>query len=184
MDCLPILGMIYGCNTLDIAMLRWITYIKLLNPEIGHAPGRHNVIADMLSWARYEGDEDRNSNEEEVGLDFFTSSYVQVLATFKEENYNLEFVEIGKYLSSLQRDEAWSMEDFHRIRKKVYKYFLKEGALWMHGKKKNGIPMRVVCKLGEKQNLISEFDDNVWAGHRGIWAMFAKLKNKYWWQGI
>jgi hypothetical protein len=32
-DCLPILGMISGCSTLDIAMLRWIVYIKSLNPQ-------------------------------------------------------------------------------------------------------------------------------------------------------
>ena len=33
-DCLPILGMISGCATPDLAMLRWIAYIKSLNPEI------------------------------------------------------------------------------------------------------------------------------------------------------
>jgi hypothetical protein len=38
-DCLPILGMIFGCNMPDIAMLRWITYIKSLNPKIGHIAG-------------------------------------------------------------------------------------------------------------------------------------------------
>jgi hypothetical protein len=32
--CLPILGMVSGCNTPDIAMLRWIPYVKSLNPEI------------------------------------------------------------------------------------------------------------------------------------------------------
>ena len=48
-DCLPILGMISGCATPDIAMLRWIAYIKSLNPEIHHVAGKHNVIADMLS---------------------------------------------------------------------------------------------------------------------------------------
>ena len=32
-DCLPLLGMISNCSTPDIAMLRWIAYIKSLNPE-------------------------------------------------------------------------------------------------------------------------------------------------------
>ena len=32
-DCLPLLGMISSCSTLDIAMLHWIAYIKSLNPE-------------------------------------------------------------------------------------------------------------------------------------------------------
>ena len=33
-DSLPILGMVSGCATPDLAMLRWIAYIKSLNPEI------------------------------------------------------------------------------------------------------------------------------------------------------
>ena len=183
-DCLPILGMISGCATPDIAMLRWIAYIKSLNPEIRHVAGKRNVVADMLSRARYDGEEDQNSDEEDVGLDFFTSSYARVLTTFIEEDYEGEFVKIGKYLSSLQKDESWSTEDFHQIRKKAYKYFLKDGALWRHAKKKNGTPMRVVCKLVDRQKLMSEFHDSVFAGHRGIWATFAKLKEKYWWPGI
>ena len=32
-DCLPLLGMISSCSTPDTAMLRWIAYIKSLNPE-------------------------------------------------------------------------------------------------------------------------------------------------------
>ena len=71
-----------------------------------------------------------------------------------------------------------------KIRKKAYKYFLKDGALWRHAKKKNGTPMRVVCKLEDRQKLMSEFHDSVFAGHQGIWATFAKLKEKYWWSGI
>jgi len=31
-DCLPLLGTISSCSTLDIAMLRWIAYIKSLSP--------------------------------------------------------------------------------------------------------------------------------------------------------
>ena len=33
-DCLPILGMVSGCTTPDLAMLRSIAYIKFVNPEI------------------------------------------------------------------------------------------------------------------------------------------------------
>jgi hypothetical protein len=63
-DCLLILGMVSGCDTPDIPMLRRIAYIKSLNSEIWHIAGKHNVIANMLSWARFEGDEDqRHSNE-------------------------------------------------------------------------------------------------------------------------
>ena len=84
---LPILGMISGCSTPDIAMLCWIAYIKSLNPEIRHVAGKHNVVADVLSRSRYDGEEDRHSDEEDVRSDFFTSSYARVLTTFIEEDY-------------------------------------------------------------------------------------------------
>jgi RNase H-like domain found in reverse transcriptase len=38
-DCLPLLGMIANCDTPDIAMLRWIAFIRLLNPELKHIAG-------------------------------------------------------------------------------------------------------------------------------------------------
>jgi hypothetical protein len=184
-DFLPILGMISGSNTPDIAMLQWIAYIKSLGPEIRHIAGKRNVVADMLSRARYEGGEEQGSDREEVGSDFFTSSFVRVHATFMEQDYDNEFVDIGKYLSTLRRDEASrTTDDFHCIRKKAYNYLLKDGHLWRHPQKNNGIPMCVVCKLEEQHRLIKEFHDSAWVGHRGVWATFAKLKEKYWWLGF
>jgi hypothetical protein len=50
--------MIYGCNTPDIAMLRLIAYVKSLDSEIEHVARKRNVIADMLSRARYNGEGD------------------------------------------------------------------------------------------------------------------------------
>jgi hypothetical protein len=44
--------------------------------------------------------------------------------------------------------------------------------------------MRVVCKLEEQQRLIREFHDSAWARHRGVWATFAELKEKYRWPGF
>ena len=42
-NCLPILGMVSGCATPDLALLRWIAYIKSLNPEIRHISGKDNA---------------------------------------------------------------------------------------------------------------------------------------------
>jgi hypothetical protein len=136
----------------------------------------------MLLSARYNGEGDRHSDEEDVSLDFVTSSCARVLTTFVEEDYDGEFVEIGKYLSTLQWDESWSTKDFHRIQKKAYKYFLEDGALWRHAKKKNGTLMQVLCKLEDRRKLMCEFHDSAWAGHRGIWVTFTKLKEKYYGQ--
>ena len=32
-----------------------------------------------------------------------------------------------------------------------------------------------------RKKLITDFHDSLWAGHRGIWATFMKLKENYWW---
>ncbi|WP_129321230.1 hypothetical protein [Enterobacter cloacae complex sp. 4DZ3-17B2] len=57
-DCLPLIGMIANFSTPDIAMLRWIAYIKSLNPEFCHIARRENPVADMLSRARFEDEEE------------------------------------------------------------------------------------------------------------------------------
>ena len=92
-NCLSLLGMITSCSTPDIAMLRWIAYIKSLSPEFCHIAGRDNPVADMLSHARFEDEEELISTEEDVGHSFYKSSQVQtsdklaihVFATFLED---------------------------------------------------------------------------------------------------
>ena len=42
-DCLPILGMMRCCTIPDAAMLRWIAYVKSLNPEVRHISGKDNA---------------------------------------------------------------------------------------------------------------------------------------------
>ena len=63
--------MVSGCATPDLAMLRWIAYIKSLNPEIRHISGKDNAMADMLSRARFEDEDGMVSENEEVSADFF-----------------------------------------------------------------------------------------------------------------
>jgi hypothetical protein len=56
-DCLPILGMIFGCNTPNVSIVRYIAYIKAVSRESRHVARKHNLVLDMLSRARYKGDE-------------------------------------------------------------------------------------------------------------------------------
>ena len=94
-DCLPILGMVSGCATLDLAMLRWIAYIKSMDPEIRHISGKDNAMADMLSRARFDYEGGMVSEDEEVGVDFFEVAYVATdrgstpaLNDFNESKYD------------------------------------------------------------------------------------------------
>ena len=73
-DCLPILGMVFGCRTPDLVMVKWIEYIKSLNPEIRHISGKDKNMADMLSRVHFEGRDDMVSEDDEVGVDFFESA--------------------------------------------------------------------------------------------------------------
>ena len=75
-------------------MRRWISYIKSLNPEIRHIAGKNNVMADMLSRARFEDESDMVSEEEDVPLDFFKAARLSTenkgmptLHTFNENEY-------------------------------------------------------------------------------------------------
>ena len=76
MDCLPILDMVSGCAKTDLVMLKWIAYIKFLNPKIRHISGKDNAMVDMLSRARFDDEHDMVSEDEEVGVDFFEAAYV------------------------------------------------------------------------------------------------------------
>lgn len=191
-DCLPLLGMIASCSTPDIAMLRWIAYIKSMNPEFKHIAGKDNAVADMLSRARYDNEEDLIDYDEDVGTNFYSTSMTKregmSLATslelFSEEFYDGEWLDIGRYLSTLKKQESWTDQEFKRIRRKAYGYFIRDGVLWKHPKQKGGVPQRVVCGIGRQQNIIKEFHESWWAGHRGIWATFAKVKERYWWKGM
>ena len=128
-DCLPLIGMIASCSTPDIAMLRWIAYIKSLNPEFRHIAGKDNMVADMLSRARFE-DEDQPNNED-IDKDLFTSysiSHMDSIAMsshqlFIKEDYDHEFLMIGLYLSTMSKQPQWDQATFKRVRRKAYGFF-------------------------------------------------------------
>jgi nicotinamide mononucleotide adenylyltransferase len=107
--CRPLLRMITSCSTPDIAMMRWIAYIKSMDPEFKHIMEKNNLIADMLSLARYDGEEDMVDEEEDSGFNLYSTSLTRkeglCLATplelFWEESYEGEWLHIGRYLCTL-----------------------------------------------------------------------------------
>ena len=185
-DCLPILGMVSSCSSPDITMLRWIAYIKSFNPELRHISGKNNAMADMLSRARFVDKLDMMDEDEEIEDGFFvnTLDHGNGSSEFHEEEYDQELSQIGRFLRSHNPDPTWSFNEFKRIRKKAYKFFLQDGYLWKQPRKITEPPVRVLGRNDQQQKVINEFHDSQWAGHRGVWATFSKIKERYWWPGM
>ena len=96
--------------------LRWIAYIKSLNPEIRHISEKDNAMADMLSRARFNDKDGMVSEDEEVGVNFFESAYVTMrerstpaLNEFDEGKYDGEWLQIGGFLRTMTLDAAWTI---------------------------------------------------------------------------
>jgi hypothetical protein len=126
------------------------------------------------------------SEDEEVGVDFFETAHLATgragtptLNEFDESEYDGEWLLIGRFLKTMTPAAEWMKEEANRIRKKAYRFFLRGGRIWKHPKKKNGVQLRVVVKGEEQKELLAAFHDSPWAGHRGTWATFEKLKEKY-----
>jgi len=190
-DCLPLLGMISNCNSPDIAMLRWIAYIKSLNPVLKHIAGKMNPVADMLSRARYFDEEKmmaHGESEDFTGEGYVlatnTENVVDEVLPFRDELYGGRLRDIGLYLSTLKRQEGWMDKTFKDIRHQAYGYLLRDGFLWKRAKRADELPLRVVDDSETKTQVLKEFHDALWAGHRGVWATYTKIKERYWWKGL
>ena len=117
-DCHSLLGIISSCETSNIVMLKWIAYIKSLNPEIKHIAGVDNPVVDMLSRARFKGKNTMvMTDEEDESLYFFSincsskgSCDLGVYVILREFEYEGEMLQIGKYLSTHAKDGTWSRE--------------------------------------------------------------------------
>ena len=131
-------------------------------------------MADMLSRARFENEGSMVSEDKEVGMDFFETVYVTTdrestpaLNDFDESKYDGEWLQIGGFLRTMMPDASWSKDEANRIRKKAYRFFLRDGHIWKHPKKRDGVPLRVVAKKEEQVELLAAYHESLWAGHRG-----------------
>ena len=67
-------------------MLRWVTYLKSLNPNIRHISARDNAVTDMLSKAWF-GDDVIESDNEDASEDLEHMCRINVIWEFREEEY-------------------------------------------------------------------------------------------------
>ena len=182
-DCLPLLGMIFNCDSHDIAMLRWIAYIKTFDSSIKHIKGKDNIVADAISRTIFFNKD--TSDPPSVQVETATVLSVHL----SEENFSTNVTHEGDaaaIVDYLRRASlGQSLANFDRsLRKKAANYFLKDEILWKRPKMDFQSPKRVISKQMDKIYLITAYHDEMWAGHRGTWPTYLKLKEKFYWKNM
>ena len=83
-------------------------------------------------------------------------------------------------------DASMTKEEAGHLRMKAYRYFLWNGKIWRVPKRRNDAPLSNVAhaRADDQRKLLSELHKSPWSRHRGTWATFKKLKEKYWWPGM
>ena len=101
------------------------------------------------------------SKDEEVGVDFFKSTRMKVkrrstppLNEFDKDEYDGECLLIGRFLKTMTMDASWAREEVSQLRKRAYRYFLRNGKIWKHLKKRNDAPLRVITRTEDQAKLI------------------------------
>ena len=84
-------------------------------------------MVDIMLRPRFEGENNMVSEDEEVGVDFFESAQLSAngrstlaLHAFNEDDYEGEWLLIGRFLSTMVMDATWTKEEANPIRKKAY----------------------------------------------------------------
>ena len=84
-------------------------------------------MADMLSRAQFDEEEEMVSEEEEVSEDFFELAQLSenrqstlTIHEFNEDDYDGDWLPIGNFLGLMTTNASETKEEASRIRKKAY----------------------------------------------------------------
>jgi hypothetical protein len=135
----------------------------------------------MLSRARYSSSQEDLDNA--LCMATTRKDDYQPLE-FCEDLYSQDLVQIGRYLSTLEKDPQWSADVFSRIRKKSYQFMLRDGVSLRHPKKKCHIFLRVIGTNKEKTQILQNLHNFDSASHKEREATYKREKRLYWWPGM
>ena len=91
-------------------------------------------------------------------------------------------MQIGRIMQGKENPD--SGKDIRKRGRQTQAFFLEDGLLWKENKKIGGLPVWVVGTKKQQKQVMADFHESAWAGHRGTWAKFTKIKQKYWWKGM
>ena len=67
------------------------------------------------------------------------------LNEFNEDDYDEEWLMIGRFLKKMAMIASLIREEASQLRKKAYRYLLRNGKIRRHPKKRNNAPLRVIA---------------------------------------
>ena len=191
-DALPLIGIINNPDLPDMAMVRWVTFIRTFAPTIRAIPGKKNVIPDALSRQpnHLGGEENDFEDELEELIDLRLNSVtceenglvIRSINLIKNE-YSGDFLKIGQFLKTLRQPDDMGDEEYRLIRRKALRYYLRDGHLFRKGRI-GETPRRVICDMDVQREIIKEMHDAHWAGHRSVGPTFHKIRLTYFWPGM
>jgi hypothetical protein len=191
-DAKVVVHWINSINVPDPTVARWIAFIRSHDMEVRHVPSEKNH-ADALSRMPNETqDLDVDGSDMDDTVDA-----VLMLKVDEEEveepgcrvfvmegKLDGEFKKIADYLSTLQKPEDMSEEEFKKIKMKSQNYVVQFGFLFLKPGRILDIPRRVICLEEEKKRILAECHEGVIGGHRGRDATIKKISQRYYWPGI
>ena len=189
-DAVPLVGIINNPDLPDAAMARWVAFIRTFAPTIRTIEGKKNVVPDALSRQPNHSvileeeddledviDNSLNAIQLEDGDPVFRNAYLI------EGEYKGEFLQIGKYLETMERPDGISDGDYRSLRRKALRYYVRDGHLFRKGRI-GETPRRVVCDQNTREKIVRDMHDEHWAGHRSVAPTFHKIRLAYFWPGM
>ncbi|GBG86305.1 hypothetical protein CBR_g41299 [Chara braunii] len=102
----------------------------------------------------------------------------EIKEVFRAEEYDGIYLELGLLLSCEMRLRDAS----DRAQRMLQRYLVRDGHLFV--RREVGNPRRVVCGRNRQIDGIAALHDGIAGGHRGVQAMYAKISELYYWDGM
>ena len=121
-DATPLVGIINNPDLPDVAMARWVAFIRTFAPTIRTIEGKKNVVPDALSRLLNHNDEANSEDDLEEfikrslnGIRLEEGELTLQRAYLIEAEYDEDFLLISQYLESLEQPDGISDASYRSL---------------------------------------------------------------------
>lgn len=154
-------------------LARWALTIQVYNITIKYAPGRQNVVADMLSRPPCDNETECSLCSMIIEADMPVRSPAEVRS---EQLKDEHLANILKALESNNHEQAayWSGKG----------YLLNYGLLYRYNPDSDSDNAQLVMPQQEWANVMANYHDDPAAGHYGAEKTYLRIAQRYYWPGM